>query len=328
MANSFDVSWQLDDITMAATVIRPDGDGPFPAVVLVAGSGPTDRDWCSPLLPGSNGSGRLFAEAFARVGIASIRYDKRASGPRARDNVTKLIGKVSMQSHLDELVAAVRALAELDFVDSSKIVGLGNSEGTLHVLHYALSGQSIPLAGMVLAAPPGRPIETVLLSQLALQLAQVPDGADIIANVKQAAGRYSAGEPMDPDPSLPDGVKMVLASFEAPQNLPLARELWLESAAESLAKVQLPTLVLIGGKDLQIDEHADGDPLEAAAAGKSNVTFAFPPNANHVFKEDLRERAEIVASPGSGYNEPETHLDPESAATIITWVKELGTRSD
>ena len=321
MANSFDVSWQLDDITMDGTVVLPDGDGPFPAVVLVAGSGPTDRDWCSPLLPGNNGSGRLFAEALAGAGFASVRYDKRASGPHARDNVAKLIGKVSMQSHLDEMVAAIQALAELDFVDSSKIVGLGNSEGTLHVLHYALSGQNIPLAGIVLAAPPGRPISTVLLSQLALQLAPVPGGDEMLAKVEQASARYSAGQPMDPDPALPDGVKMVLASFEAPANLPLARELWLESASDSLAKVQLPTLVLIGGKDLQIDEHADGDPLQEAAAGMPNVTFVFPPNANHVFKEDVRDRAEIVASPGSGYNEDGTHLDPESVETILDWVR-------
>jgi hypothetical protein len=328
MANSFDVSWQLDGIRMEGTVIRPDGDGPFPAAILVAGSGPTDRDWCSPLLPGNNGSGRLFAEAFARAGIASIRYDKRASGPHARDNVTKLVGKVSMQAHLDELVAAVGALSELAFVDTSRVVGMGNSEGTLHVLHYAVSAQRVPFAGIVLAAPPGRPISTVLLSQLALQLAQVPGGDELLAKVEQASARYSAGQPMDPDPALPDGVKMVLASFEAPANLPLARELWLESAGDSLTKVQLPTLVLIGGKDLQIDVHADGDPLQAAAAGMSNITFAFPPNANHVFKEDLRDRTEIVASPGSGYNEAETHLDPESLETILAWVGEVRRTGD
>ena len=116
MAKSLDVSWQLDGILMEGTVVRPDGDGPFPAVVLVAGSGPTDRDWCSPLLPGSNGSGRLFADALAGAGIASIRYDKRASGPHAMENVMKLIGTMSMQSHLDELVAAVQVLAGLDDV--------------------------------------------------------------------------------------------------------------------------------------------------------------------------------------------------------------------
>lgn len=323
MTSYVEVSWQLDGITMGGTVVRPDGEGRFPAVVLVAGSGPTDRDWCSPLLPGSNGSGRLFAEAFALAGIASLRYDKRASGPHVMENVTKLVGKLSMQSHLDELVAAVQVLSRLDFVDSSRIIGLGNSEGAIHVLHYAASTQAVPLAGMVLAAPPGRTIQNVLLSQLALQSAQVPGGAELMSKVEEAAARYTAGEPMNPDPDLPDSVKMVLASFEAPANLPFARELWTESTCNSLGKVRLPTLVLIGGRDVQIDAHADGDPLQETAAGMTNVTFAFPPNANHVFKEDTRTPAEVAASPGNGYNGPGTHLDPETLETILAWLGKI-----
>ncbi len=305
---------------MEGTVVRPDGDGPFPAVVLVAGSGPTDRDWCSPLLPGSNGSGRLFAEAFAEAGIASLRFDKRAAGPHAIENVTRLIGTMSMQSHLDELVAAVQKLAVLDFVDSSRIVGFGNSEGAIHVLHYAVSAQAVSFAGIVLAAPPGRPIQAVLLSQLALQAARFPGGLELMPKVEEAAARYAAGQPMNPDPGLPESVRMVLASFETPANLPFARELWVESACESLARVQIPTLVLIGGKDVQIDLHADGEPLQRAAAGMTNVTFAFPPTANHVFKEDARTPADVAASPGNGYNEAGTRLDPESLETILGWL--------
>ncbi|MDJ0312610.1 hypothetical protein [Arthrobacter sp. H35-D1] len=330
MVISSDVSWQLDNITMEGTVVRPDGDGPFPAVVLVAGSGPTDRDWCTPLLPGSNGSGRLFAEALASAGFASLRYDKRASGPHAMDNVLQLIGQLSMQSHLDELVAAVGVLTGLDFVDSARIAGLGNSEGALHVLHYATAPQNVPFAGIVLAAPPGRPVQEVLLSQLAHQLAQVPGGTELMPKIEGAAARYTAGQPMNPDPGLPDSVRMVLSSFEAPANLPLARELWVESTCDSLGKVQIPTLVLIGEKDVQIDAHADGGPLQAAAAGMDNVTFTFPPNANHVFKEDSRTTAELATSPGNGYNAPDTHLDPESLKAILSWLKgtlQVGTTS-
>jgi dienelactone hydrolase len=320
VTTSLDVSWELDGITMEGTVVRPDGDRRFPAVVLVAGSGPTDRDWCSPLLPGANGSGRLFAEAFARSGIASLRYDKRVSGPHAMAHLPSLLGHVSMQSHLDELTAAVNALAAQPFIDTARIAGLGNSEGALHVLHYATSAQRVPFVGCVLAAPPGRPIQDVLLSQLAIQAAQVPGGAELMPKVEEAAARYAAGRPMDPDPALPDSVKMVLASFETPMNLPFARELWVESACDSLAKVQIPTLVVIGGSDLQIDMHADGDPLQRAAAGMTNVTFAFPPHANHVFKEDHRTAAEVALSPGNGYNDPGAQLDPQSLTTILDWL--------
>lgn len=320
---SIDVSWDLDGITMEATAVRPDGEGPFPAVVLVAGSGPTDRNWCSPLLPGTNGSGRLLAEAFAQAGIASLRYDKRASGPRVMENLPKLSGTMSMRSHLDELVAAAGALAAQDFVDASRIAGLGNSEGTIHLLHYVTSPQVIPFVGIVLAAPPGRPIREVLLSQLALQASQNPGGAQLMPKVEQAAARFGAGEPMNPDPALPDSVRMVLASFEAPANLPFARELWNESAADSLARVEIPTLVLIGGKDVQVDRHLDGDPLRRAAAGMTNVAFAFPALANHVLKEDSRTPAEVAATPGNGYNDVDTHLDPESLTTILDWLTSL-----
>jgi pimeloyl-ACP methyl ester carboxylesterase len=327
VTTSAEVSWALDEINMHGTLTRPDGEGPYPAVVLVAGSGPTDRDWCSLLLPGINGSARLLAEAFAEAGIASLRYDKRVSGPYAAGNVPRMIGRVSMRSHLDELVAAVAVLASQGYVDASRIVGLGNSEGTLHVLHYATSTQDVPFAGIVLAAPPGRPIRDILLTQLALQATQVPDGAKLMDAVAAATERYESGQPMDPDPRLPEDVRLVLASFEAPANLPLARELWTEDATRTLTEVRIPTLVLIGGHDLQIDLHADGDPLQAAAAEMSNITFAFPPTANHVLKEDTRTTAEVIATPGNGYNADGTRLDPEALNTILTWLHRVLTPS-
>jgi pimeloyl-ACP methyl ester carboxylesterase len=328
VTTSIEVTWQLDGITMHGTLARPDGEGPYPAVVLVAGSGPTDRDWCSPLLPGTNGSARLLAEALAEAGIASLRFDKRVSGPYAAENVPRMIGHVSMASHLDELVAAVGALARQGCVDDSRIVGLGNSEGTLHVLHYATSTQDIPFAGIVLAAPPGRPIRDILLTQLALQATQIPDGAELMDAVRAATERYESDQPMDPDPRLPEDVRLVLSSFETPANLPLARELWAEEATRTLAEVTIPTLVLIGGHDLQVDLHADGDPLQAATAGMPNVIFAFPPTANHVLKEDTRTAAEVIATPGNGYNADGARLDPEALNTILTWLHRTLTPSD
>src|SRR5438552_10408189 len=102
-AESSDVNWRLGSTTVHSMLVRPVGPGPFPAVVMVAGSGPTDRDWNSPLLPGYNGSAHLIAQALARARIASLRYDKRASGPHVRENMQALIGKMSMQSHVEEL---------------------------------------------------------------------------------------------------------------------------------------------------------------------------------------------------------------------------------
>ncbi|MDQ4213039.1 alpha/beta hydrolase family protein [Microbacterium sp. ASV81] len=328
MTHSVEATWTLDGIDIFGTITKPTGDGPFPAVVLVAGSGPTDRDWNSPLLPGTNGSGRLLAEELAENGFASMRYDKRASGPHVMQNLPRLSGTFSMASHLAELGAAVDALVADPAIDRTRVVGLGNSEGCLHVLHYAVTGAAVgavglavPFAGAVLTGPPGRSVGQVLDMQLAAAAAAMPDGERILVLVREAMARFSGGGAMDPDPAIPDDVANVLRSFDAPANLPFARELWAESAADDLARVAIPTLVLIGGKDLQIDATADGDPLRVAAAGNVHVSFAFPPDANHVLKHEPRPRVEIV--PGSNYNEDGAQLDPGAVATIVDWLRQI-----
>src|SRR5579863_685281 len=318
---SLEVNWQLGETTVYGTVVRPFGRGPFPAVVMVAGSGPTDRDWNSPLLPGSNGSARLLAEALAQAGIASLRYDKRVIGPHARENVPLLIGKMSMQSHVDELAGAVRAIASQDYVRDDRIFALANSEGTLHALNYQLHSPAIPLAGLVLIGPPGRAVGAVARSQLAAQAARIPNGEALLALYDAAIIRFMAGEPIVPDPVLPEGVQMLLKSLETPANLPLARELWMANAAPLLKQVDVPVLVIIGKKDIQVDWQTDGEPLKLAAAGHEKVTFLFPENANHVLKEELRPRSELVpAEMAESYNGPDTRLNPQALASILEWL--------
>jgi len=317
---SLEVSWQLGETTVYGTAVSPFGPGPFPAVVMVAGSGPTDRDWNSPLLPGSNGSARLLAEALAQGGIASLRYDKREAGPHAGENMPLLIGKVNMQSFVDELAGAVRTVADQAYVHSDQIFALANSEGTLHALNYQLHSPALPLAGLVLIAPPGRPVGTVAHSQLAAQAAGVPNGDVLMALYDAAISRFLAGEPVAADPLLPEGVQMLLQSLETPANLPFARELWTADAAPLLRQVDVPVLVIIGKKDLQVDWQVDGEPLKLAATGK-DVTFLFPENANHVLKQELRPRSELIpAQMAESYNGPDTHLDPQSLVSIREWL--------
>jgi alpha-beta hydrolase superfamily lysophospholipase len=318
---SSEVSWQLGSTTVYGTLVKPPGPGPFTAVVMVAGSGPTDRDWNSPLLPGSNGSARLLAEALARAGMASLRYDKRASGPHARENMQALIGKVSMQSHVDELTRAVRTIASQVYARSGRIFALANSEGTLHALNYQLRSPAIPFAGLVLIGPPGRAVGTVARSQLAAQASGIPNGEARLSLYDAAIARFLAGEPIAPDPSLPEGVQMLLKSLETPANLPFARELWTANAAPLLRQVNVPVLVIIGKKDIQVDWQTDGEPLQRAAAGHEEVTFLFPENANHVLKQELRPREDVLPTEmAESYNGPDTRLDSQALASILEWL--------
>lgn len=318
---SSEVTWPLGPTTVHGTMLRPPGSGPFPAVVMVAGSGPTDRDWNSPLLPGPNGGARLLAEMLGRAGIASLRYDKRASGPHVRETIPLLIGKITMQSHLDELAGAVRTLAGQEDVRADRIFAIGNSEGTLHALNYQLHAPDIPFAGLILAGPPGRAVGAVTRSQLAAQAAAIPNGQALLALYDGGIDRFLAGEPIHPDPALPDGVKLLLQSLETPANLPFARELWAADATSLLSRVNVPVLVIIGKKDLQVDWRADGEPLQSAAAGREEITFLFPDNANHVLKHEARARSELVQTEVmSGYNAPDARLDPQVEAAILAWL--------
>ena len=318
---SAEVTWRLDVTTVHGTVVTPRGPGPFPAVVLVAGSGPTDRDWKSPLLPGSNGSGRLLAEALARAGIASLRYDKRASGPQARENMQALIGKLSMQSHVDELTGAVRTLAGQGYVRDDRIFALTNSEGVLHALNYQARSPASPFAGLVLTGPPGRAVGAVARSQLAAQAAGLSNGEALLALYDAAIARFLAGEPIAPDPALPQGVQLLLQSLETPANLPFARELWRADAAVLLGQVDVPVLIIIGKKDIQVDWHADGEPLRRAAAGREDVTFLFPEHVNHVLKHEPRPRLALTpAEVAESYNAPDARLDPQTQDSILEWL--------
>jgi uncharacterized protein len=321
-AESSEVKWALDGTTIYGTVVKPTGQGPLPAVVMVAGSGPTDRDWNSPLLLGTNGSGRLVARALAEAGIASLRYDKRAAGPHARENMQILIGKMSMQSHLDELAGAVRTLAKQDYVESGRIFALTNSEGALHALNYQLHDPAVPFAGLVLTGAPGRVIGAVARSQIVAQLSGLPEGKGWIAAYDAAISRILLGELVEPDPSLPQGVQMLLKSLTNPANRPFAQELWMADAAAWLEQVHMPVLIVIGKKDIQVDWQADGAPLRRAAEGHEDVTFLFPENANHVLKEELKPRAELApAEVAAGYNSADARLDPDTMASIVGWLK-------
>lgn len=316
-----EVEWDLDSMAMRGTLVRPPGGGRFPGVVFVAGSGPTDRDWNTPLLPGTNGSARLIADALSRAGFASLRYDKRASGPHARENVERMIGTVSMQSHLDELAGAVRELVRRPFVRSDRIFALANSEGTLHALNYQLREPKIALAGLVLIAPPGRSVGGVARSQIAAQAASLPNSGEVMALYDAAIARFLAAEPVAADPSLPAGVQALLGGLAAPVNLPFARELWAADGAPLLEAVNVPVLVVIGKKDIQIDWQADGEPLARAARNRPLVTFLFPEHANHVLKHEPKPRAELdVAHVVASYNGPDSTLDSEAIASIVEWL--------
>jgi dienelactone hydrolase len=88
--------------------------------------------------------------------------------------------------------------------------------------------------------------------------------------------------------------------------------------------VPAPVLVVIGQKDIQVDWQADGGRLQQAVAGREDVTFVFPPDANHVLKHEPRPRLELApAEVAAGYNAPDAALGSEAVAAILAWLADI-----
>jgi pimeloyl-ACP methyl ester carboxylesterase len=316
---SENVSWQMGETVVAATITRPDDKNVHPAIVFVAGSGPTDRDWNSPLLPGTNGSAGLLAEEFARDGFVTIRYDKRVAGPNAQKNLPYLVGKISLESHVDELAGAVNLLLSRVEVNPQRIFVLANSEGTLHALNYQLTRQP-KLAGLILDGMPGRNLADLMHVQLAAQVAALPNGKEIMTGYDQLMANFLNGKPFVADPALPEVFNNLVQGFYIPVNLPFTQEFFALDPAPLLGKVTEPALVIIGKKDIQVDYQLDGAALEAAAKGHANVSFVYPENTNHVLKYESRPRESLSAADGLTYNASDRILDPDALGIIKAWL--------
>jgi pimeloyl-ACP methyl ester carboxylesterase len=317
-----EVTWKLLDVDVYGTVTAPTDKEVHPAVVFVAGSGPTDRNWCSPLLPGTNGSAKLLAEALAIQGFVTLRYDKVASGPHVRENIPKLIGKINMQSHIDELRGAVETIVAEKNVNKENLFVLTNSEGAIHAVNYQLKTASNRFKGLVLTGAPGRAVGELARSQIFDQIKHLPNAEFVIKPYDDAIADFLANKPMTMDMSFPEGIKMLLRSLESPANLPFSRELWTYRLSEYIGKINEPILVAIGKKDIQVDWKIDGKLLENTTEQKTAVSFVYPENANHVLKHELTPREALDAQFVSlHYNAPDTEVDREAANAIYDWLK-------
>lgn len=152
------VTFRSGDHTLAGTLTSPDGDGPAPAVLLVPGSGPVDRDSNHQRMP--LGITRHLAHALHDAGFATFRYDKRGVGAST--------GDWRAAGLHDNIADAARALATLTAapgVDPTTVLVVGHSEGAL--IAGALAAAGTPPTGVVLLSPSATRGEELLLWQAA-----------------------------------------------------------------------------------------------------------------------------------------------------------------
>jgi hypothetical protein len=288
-----DTPWPLP-----GTLNMPVGEGPFPAVVLLHGSGPQDRDETI----GPNKPLRDLADGLASHGIAVLRFEKRTRqhGARMLDIPVTIKEEV-----LDDALAAVTLLRQTPGIDPKRVFIVGHSLGA--VLAPKLATLDPKLAGIVVLAGSARPLEDVIVDQVTYLAKQSgeSDAASLekINQLKEQAARVKDPKlsPETPSKDLPLGAPaaywLSLRGYDPPA---------------VAAKLSMPILALSGVRDYQVPS-ADWELWQKALTGKSTATLKRFAGLNHLFIE------------GSGPPSPaeylkEGHVAEPVVDAIAEWV--------
>jgi pimeloyl-ACP methyl ester carboxylesterase len=280
-------------VVLHGTLLLPaQTSGKAPVALIIAGSGPTDRNGNTPQMPGGNNSLKLLAESLATQGIASLRYDKRGvAASRTADMSEAELRFTHFSDDAAAWIAQLRRDARF-----STITIIGHSEGSLVGM---LAAQKERPNAFVSLAGAGRPIADVLTEQLEKNLPPdtKPEAMRVLSELR--AGRKVEQTP----PSL--------AALFRPSVQPyLMSWLPLDPAAE-LARLALPALIVQGSTDIQITV----TDAERLARAEPRAELAVIDGMNHVLKE-VREASQQVAS----YSDPALPLHPEVGRIVGAFV--------
>lgn len=269
-----------------------------PVVLIIPGSGPTDRDGNNPLGV-SAAPYRLLAEALAERGVSTLRADKRGlfgSKLAIPDPNVVSIADYSADAH-----AWVSALRER--TGTRCVWLLGHSEGALIALAAAQDSKDI--CGIILVAAPGRKLGAVIRQQLTSN----PANAALLPQAASTLQQLESGKTVD----AADIAAPLLGLFN-PKVQPFLIDLLRQDPIAMVASTRLPLLIIQGGKDLQVSR-ADAEALHAARA---DAQLLQPANMNHILKDVLgNDRASNLAA----YSDPSLPIDVTLADGIAAFVK-------
>jgi len=244
-----------------------------PAVLIIAGSGPTPRD-------GSFATYAQLAQGLAAAGIRSLRYDKRGVGD-SRALFTREDDLV-LQTFVDDALTAARDLKAR--ADVSSLVLVGHSEGALIA---TLAASQAELAGIVLLAGPGRRLDAILREQLlampvpAEQEHYRQEGLAILQKLTNGERVNSMSPPQAP--------------LFRPSVQPFLLSVFAVDPAAALARLTLPVLIVQAASDIQVSLMD----FEALRRARPDARTLLLPEANHEFKPapaDIRDRAAQIKS--------------------------------
>ncbi len=259
-------------------------------VLIVAGSGPTDMDGNSSLIPGRNDSLLLLAQGLAREGISTFRYDKRTAGKSSKTFDLKI--QLEFDTFVRDCVAVINYLKDQGY---KNVVVAGHSKGSLVGM---LAAEQSPAAGFISLGGTGVPIDVTLEKQL---LAQLPaDSLELQVLRGLRDGIIDASLPQD-------------HMFSQSQQIFLLSWMAYDPGAV-IARLTIPTLVVHGDADVQVDL-ADFEALQAGVGVEASRIIT---RMNHVFKE-INDPWDQMSS----YSDPSYPLHRQLIPVLVAYLKNI-----
>jgi dienelactone hydrolase len=262
---------------LPGTLTIPKGEGPFPALVLVHGSGPNNRD--EEL--GPNKPFKDLAWGLATRGIAVLRYDKRSKvyGAKILADPKLEAGMTVKDETIDDALAAAALLEKTKKIDGKRVFILGHSQGGFLMPRIALAAGPLKIAGFISMAGQTRPLDDTILRQMSYLYglgggAVSEEDKKKLQDVKEAVARIKALTDADKGSTVKllgamPGYWLDLRGYDPPE----------------LAKsVKAPMLILQGGRDYQVTKD-DLENWKAALGTRKDVEFRLYPKLNHLFFE-------------------------------------------
>jgi uncharacterized protein len=261
-------------------------------VILIAGSGPTDRDGNQKGL--ANNSLKLLAEALANNGIAVYSYDKRIFAQIASGKLNE--ASLSFDNFIDDAKAVIQYFKNQKKYHSITIAG--HSEGALIGI-VAADGNA---DGYISIAGAGRPIDEVLVEQIGKQAPFLKEEVQKNLETLKSGTTFELKNQM-------------LASLFRASVQPYMIS-WIKYNPQSeIKKLHVPTLLINGDKDIQVSVN-DAQLLQQA---KPEAQLKIISNMNHIFKEIKGDEAENKAS----YTNPDLPISKELPLIITTFIQSL-----
>ena len=282
--------------TLYGSLVLPKSDKPVPVVLIIAGSGPTDRNGNN-TQGGRNDSLKKLAWRLAQNNIASVRFDKRGidqSQPAAPDERT-----LNLDQYVTDAVAWGNLLkADPRFAD---VFVLGHSEGALIA---SLAAPAMDAAGVISIAGTARPVGQVLREQL--QRNNMPPG--LLQRSVELIHTLESGRT---DDNVPEALQVIFRPSVQPYLISLLRY----DPAKAFAALKMPALIIQGTHDIQVDVN-DARLLKAA---KPDADLALIEGMNHVMRIVPMDMKRQVQS----YNDPNQRLSSELGDRIVRFITKV-----